>query len=65
MKSIEFVFIFSIATRLPDYFIFKIINAKDYEFKIGKDDKESMLIKGVIFATDKTGNKYVFNFNNS
>ena len=32
-----------------------------HEFKIGKDAKESMLIKGVIFATDKTGNKYVFN----
>ena len=32
-----------------------------HEFQVGKDDKESMLIKGVIFASDEVGNKYVFN----
>lgn len=32
-----------------------------HEFQVGKDDKESMLIKGVIFASDEIGNKYVFN----
>jgi len=32
-----------------------------HEFKVGRDNKESLLIKGSIFATDKIGNKYVFN----
>ena len=32
-----------------------------HEFEVGKGDKESMLIKGVIFASDNAGNKYVFN----